>query len=336
MDTYVKRCTPKLICVVTLLGCGFYLSYSAYGDEKSVWSRAESVLKGFAPYAGYLKDISEEEPEQPVVNDTGEKSNENLLAELKEEPYDFGFNEPGLMLIKRGEGALKELISEFEKTDSEEDDYYLCSLVFILGQIPSEERDNAFIRKLKARLNQTEGFLRDTYTPAMIQFLAQNGCKDAISIISEYAVHDGFSPRITIAAKIALACLGKPVSLGDVSGKREVVTNLKSDAEQSWAKEALGFLDILLAYDALYVASKSKEGKFVVNVFGQGEKTSVVKGRLPDDKGDWSIEFGQQKDGMIPFYYTWHEGPLKAGGWVGVLEKRDVWHLIRYDELWIS
>jgi hypothetical protein len=128
------------------------------------------------------------------------KPTRELILALKEDPDVFGLDKTGRALVARGRSATPLLLQEFESAE----DYYLCSLVNVLAKIPSEERDRAFIRKLEMKKEATKDFLLKSYAAAMMAALADNGCKDAVPIIREYATSPRTENELRTNAKVAL------------------------------------------------------------------------------------------------------------------------------------
>jgi hypothetical protein len=257
------------------------------------------------------------------------KSNKELLAELKADSYEFGYDKPGRALASRGREAMPEVLAEFEDAE----DYYLCCLANILAQTPSPERDRAFIRKLQDRRNNVDDFLLDDYAEAMMLALAKNGCQAAVPIIQEYARDPRLEHDLRVQAKVSLNLLRCSEPEGEPRGKYVVSPETAPILAQPWASRALRVLEALIDHNVF-----ANSGKVTVMSISPAKKGgSMIEGKLPDGKGTWEIDFRKGNGDRIPFRFHWYEGPKAAAQYRGLLEKRGGrWLVVRYQLLWLS
>lgn len=253
-------------------------------------------------------------------------SNQALLAQLREEPYDFGFDKPGRVLASRGAQAAPEILEEFKQAE----DYYLCCLVNILCKIPSPERDRAFIQKLEAKKAVKDDFLLDDYAPPMMLALAKSHCQEAIPILSGYAKAPGIDREVNTQALIALTLLGVIQEEDSLPNRYVVSEDLKPLLSLPWTKQALTWLDTVIAYKI-----SADLGELVITSIQ--EKEGRVEGRFINRKGTWGVTFLKADGNRIEFIYDWYTGPLAAAEYRGCLEKRESrWVVTSFRNNWRS
>ena len=78
-------------------------------------------------------------------------------------------------------------------------------------------------------------------------------------------------------------------------------------------KEVIHLLDFLLGYGVLNVDNGIASAKLRVESLSQSKQGTTLKGKLPNNTGDWSIDFGHKKDSLIP--YLLHLAHRSSRGW---------------------
>ncbi len=253
-----------------------------------------------------------------------------LLSEIKEAPYDHGYGNPGQTLVRIGKPATAEILKEL--VDAE--DYYFNALVNILSNIPSPERDEAFLKELGEFFDATDLFLAHWYVPAMMKALADNKCRKAIPILQRFAAHRKLEGNLAGHAKIALSNLESPVEAGDPEERISF-----ADESDEWESLpdyqkmrdillSIVDLDLLFWEPGIFEVTKVKKNKVGGLTF---------KGKLPNEQGTWDLEIGKEERQKIPVYYSCHCGPRCGVGCAGVLEYRDNrWLVVFWQQLWVS
>jgi len=310
-----------------------------YSPDIRLSDRNEQLLSLFEEFNSprrdmFQEDLSTDAEYQASLKKSETKSTAKLLRELKEDPYFFGRGPIGRTLAARGKYAAEELIEEVRKAE----DYYLCSLATILADIPSNQRDRAFLAKLRTEQSRPQDYLRDDYIPPMMIALAVNQVESATPVLQAFARRVGEDAVIVASAGIALSILGHPEPLGPAGLSYTIASDAFGPDSDREIDAQLELLTALLRHGLLaFSRTVPSSGIFeITQVHGQGE-TTTLSGILPSKAGTWSLEIGKADEGRVPVFYEWHTGKLAAGGEASVLEMLDEeWRPIFWKRIWIS
>jgi len=260
------------------------------------------------------------EDARPKVQDKGHTA-EKLIKRLKKDPYSYGYDKTGQTLTQRGVSVLPLLLKELDGAT----DYYRLSLINILSGIDAPERDAAFLKQLEKILREDRDFLADDTASTLMRTLARRKVSEAVPVMNQYLDAEGLEKEFRIEARIALGRLGKLDMSSTPRPNYEIAPELSVDPEQ----QLVQLLDVLLQYELFRTPLKLTEIESAEN------QTTVFRGTI--DEGTWYVRFGEAQSGRVPFYYTWHTGPLASAGYIGVLEKVDnQWLVIFWQMIWIS
>jgi hypothetical protein len=173
---------------ITLLILLFFLKLVCFSEETIDQPKALSdyekeyypMFQDLSVYKDHKNKLEGWKPEN--LSKHNRKSSRELLNEIREDPYGFGHDEPAIVLASRPD-AEKLILEELKGAD----DYFLCSLVNILSNMPSPERDSVFKDILTKKSKPTDDFLRHSYIIPMMLCLSVSKSPDSISIISKYS-----------------------------------------------------------------------------------------------------------------------------------------------------
>jgi hypothetical protein len=315
-------------------------------------------LKGFDPYDRHVEMMDRLSPrEEPDMARFEAMSTKRLLRMLKKDPFGMGSDEPAQVLAGRGEEASALLLEELETADG----YFLACVVSILGRIPSQARDEAFVEKIKELSTPNDAFLRDYYLAPMFWALARDKTPGAAELIRGFAENPQENRGVRADARRALGLLGEPeivnpstisvkFEYGDFGPGAEVRIGISGmDEADSYHGVQLNpnSEDGRLASDILYDLIRHEllatdvsipdEGWFAVKRMIRDGKLLALDGTLPGGKGNWQLIIGEAKNGRVPLYFEWWTGPLAAGGIFGLIEKTaDTWVCRYWSAAWIS
>ncbi len=259
---------------------------------------------------------------------TGNVTTESLIGSLREDPYAWGNDRCGRALVSRGPEASPLLLREFETADG----YYLYALANVLGQIPSGERDEAFLRKLEQKQSAVDDFLLPTYAAAMMQALAKSRCAKAVPVIRQYATDKRLFNELRTHAKVALSVLGEEFQKeAGTASPVIVIPEVEKASKQPFAQEALGLLRALVDNDVF-----EGDGEISVTVIEpDGNNKIHLGGRLPGKGGRWTAGFQRAGRDKYKCKYSWYTGPKAAAWYRGVLLRKHAqwqltsWHCYR-------
>lgn len=281
----------------------------------------------------FYEVITDSYSDSNIIDDR-KKTNEALIEDLKKNPYEAGNNEAGWILRSRGEKVSDALINELKSGES----YYLFTLVNILADIPSKERDAAFIEILKRELSTPGDHMRHSYVTTMMKALVLNSSADSISTVQRYVNDPMQAPGIRAEARVTLNIFGLygyvrndslDLKLPEKSFLRISETSLSLISD---------IIRILLEGEFMTMSNEfPSSGTFEICSIQNHKTNIIIEGNLPSDMGTWSLEIGAMVNGQIPIYYKWITGPKSAAGYIGVLEKReDQWRVIFWQNIWVS
>lgn len=262
----------------------------------------------------------EEPGPKPSVEDKGRPTGK-LIKKIKKNPYNYGYSRAGRILAQRGVEALPPLLEALDGAK----DYYRLSLLNILSQIPDPRRDTAFVALTKKLLNEERDFLWDDAAKTLLRAAGENRIREAVPVLRNYLAASDVGRETRAEARIALALLGEL----DLTALPPTEYEIAAKSEANAVPLHLALLETLLKYELLV-------GPLVLEEIDSSETEFVVfRGTI--ENGNWQIRFGTEQSDRIPFYYTWHTGPLSAAGYRGTFEKIDgAWIIVHWRMAWIS
>ncbi len=325
--------------LLLLLGVGVLSSCESTRDTPQPESRTVAEYRenafrefnGFSPFMEMREDFFG--PAEWDLSELEAKTNRQLIEEIRESPYGWGEDEPARVLASRGSPAAALLLRELPTAE----DYFLSCLATILGDLPSPERDQAFLKKLREDSRNEDDFLRDDWISLMILALAVNQCHEALPILRRYADDPSEDREIRAAGRVALNVLGEPYLVKDPPYfvNRD---NAAFNGQDPRTQMGVEILNDLLRHQLLATdATIAESGEFTLESVTHAGEETTLKGFLPGN-GSWTLGFrNRPQQERVPLYYTWYTGNVAAGGYLGLVKKSDErWLCTFWMQVWIS
>jgi hypothetical protein len=260
-------------------------------------------------------------------------------------------------LIKCGNKATDAILREWELSTH----YPFCNFTKALCAIPSARRDKAFMAILSNYTIRKDAGMAHRYASAMIDALAENGCRDALPVLKTLARGKDHGHDIRSHAAAALGALNDPLEVRNVAEFLTIDSSLRTVLEGAAMRDAAQVM--IAAADQAFsstttsvltlrstdtrkadlkswkndVMMANKDYSSLVSGITAGDTQYTFSGGYVSHAGSWDIAIVLTGSDTAVVYASYWRANLWGGGYIGKLVKRDSrWILTKWKMVWMS